>query len=110
VLTAEEKLRWGEHSICAGILGFPINKTGLEFIKDWHKANLAKLFRGNDQGNLIGLLLRKYLGKWEYLGNTVFGRRLERYDETLIHFSAKHDQLLLEYYRLTLGLTEPQDE
>ena len=48
--------------------------------------NVAARFKSRDQGNLIALLLRKYLGQWAYVGAT-FGRRVQRYDQTLVHFT-----------------------
>jgi hypothetical protein len=106
-LTAEEKAKWGEHSMCAGIIGFPTTEVGLRFARHWFETNQEGKFRKNDQSNLIALLLRHYPNDWEYLGDTVIARRLGRYEETLLHFSAGRHALMRDYYGKTLHLKEP---
>ena len=41
--------------------------------RDWRRMNVAARFKSRDQGNLIALLLRKYLGQWAYVGATSAG-------------------------------------
>jgi hypothetical protein len=106
-LTAAEKVRWADHAICAGIIGFPINEVGLRFVQQWHETNQAGQFRKNDQSNLIALLLRYYDEHWEYLGDTVIARRSSPYQETLLHFSGGNHALFRDYYGMTLRLREP---
>jgi len=115
VLTQEEKRRWGHHAVCAGIVGFPTDTEGLAFIRDWHRVNHAQGFDGDDQANLIGLLLRTYGDRWEYLGDTAVAGRAgmpARYEETLLHFSGGWYDLaryamMRDYYVRSLHLPHP---
>jgi len=109
ILTDREISQWGDYSICAGIVGFPVTPSGLKFIKDWHELNHAGRFHRSDQGNLIALLLRQYSGKWEYLEDAIFGRELIWYKETFIHFAAQKDDLLRQYAKRALQLQLSDD-
>ena len=107
ILTAAEQRRWGAFAINAGIFGLPMNPIGRRLLRDWRQLNVKQRFKRRDQGNLISLLLRKYYGLWGYIGDTTFGRELERYPETFVHFTAYKDQLMEAYYTQVLGLTMP---
>ncbi len=106
-LTPEEKKRWADYAICAGIVGVPINELGRQFFADW-LATYASInqFRGSDQAKLIPLLLRHYQGRWEYLGDTAVVRQPGPRIETLLHFSNQH-ALMRDYYGSVLRLREP---
>jgi hypothetical protein len=106
ILTPEEKRRWADHAICAGIVGVPINEVGLRLLRDWHEMNRAGALRSSDQANLIALLLRHYDGVWEYMGDTVIARKATAYDETLLHFSNHMHELLRDYDDAVLRLPE----
>jgi len=107
ILTSEEKTRWANEAICSGIVGAPTNEWGLALLKDWHDLNKKGKFRKSEQANLIALLLRDYIEKWEYIGDSMIGR-VRRYDETLIHFSARNYELFRTYYQRVLHLPEPE--
>ena len=109
-LSPEEKRRWADEAICAGMVGLPTHAAGLALLRDWQAANRERKLAASDQANLIALLLRQYAGRWEYLGDTAIGRRLHRYDAALVHFSAGKDGLLRDYYRDILRLPEPEHE
>ena len=85
-LTEEEKLRFGDEGICAGIVGVPTNRTGLELLRDWRAAIEVRKYNGGDQVPLYPLLLRGFLGRWEYLTDTVIARKTT-HPEALQHFS-----------------------
>ena len=99
----QEKFEWAKRPICAGMMGFPMNTTGLSIFHDYHAACLESSFKWSDQAKLVALLNRKYIGAWEFLGDTTFGRRTSPpYSETFIHFTGDRDALLQEYYSLNL--------
>lgn len=98
ILSASEKQRWSDVAICAGIVGMPTNDLGLTFIKEWHEANRAEMFRGSDQANLIALLLRRYPRHWEYMGDTAIARKHTLYEETLLHFSNHMHETMRDYF------------
>jgi hypothetical protein len=87
-LTVEERKRYADDSICAGIVGIPVTDLGTSLLADWHAANKANGFGGSDQVRLIKLLLRKYAGMWAYLPETAFGGPTEEKDgATWVHFT-----------------------
>jgi len=87
-LTDEEKARFPDVAICAGIVGVPTAGPGLELLRDWRRAIEEAGYPRppGDQPLLYPLLLRKFLGRWEYIGDSVIGRRVD-HPETLIHFT-----------------------
>lgn len=87
-LTDEEKRRHADAAICAGIVGVPTTATGLGLLNDWRELTKRHKYPPPpwDQSYLIQLLLRRYLGRWEYLADTAIGRTLE-HREALIHFT-----------------------
>jgi hypothetical protein len=87
-LTDEEKRRHADVAICAGIVGVPTNEIGLGLLRDWRGLTRRHKYPPPpwDQSYLIQLLLRAYLGRWEYFNDTAIGRNLE-HTEALIHFS-----------------------
>lgn len=103
-LTPEEKVRWADVAVCAGMVGVPITETGMSLLKDWQAMNRKARFYQSDQAKLIALLVRQYSGKWDYLGDTVVARKVDRYPQTLLHFSAGRGDLMKRYYRETLRL------
>jgi hypothetical protein len=107
ILSKTERRQWGAFAINAGIFGLPMNPLGRRLLRDWRQLNVDQQFTKRDQGNLVALLLRKYYGLWGYIGDTTFGRRLERYPETFVHFTTHKDQLMEPYYTQVLGLTVP---
>jgi hypothetical protein len=107
ILSKAEQRRWGAFAINAGIFGLPMIPMGRRLLRDWRQVNVEQQFKKRDQGNLIALLLRKYYGQWSYIGDTTFGRTLERYPETFVHFTIHKDQLMEPYYTQVLGLTMP---
>jgi hypothetical protein len=108
VLTPEERAMWGHYQINSGIVGFPVNARSRRILRDWRRMNAAAHFKSRDQGNLIGLLLRKYLGQWAYLEDATFGRRVQRYDQTLVHFTGPGHVNMAPYYEQVLRLDHVQ--
>jgi hypothetical protein len=107
MLSKAEQQRWRSFAINAGVVGFPTTPIGRRLLRDWRQLNVEQRFKKRDQGNLIALLLRKYYGQWSYIGDTTFGRALERYPETFVHFTTHKDQLMEAYYTRVLGLDAP---
>jgi hypothetical protein len=107
ILSQAEQQRWRAFAINAGIVGFPATPIGRRLLRDWRRLNVDQEFKKRDQGNLIALLLRKYYGQWGYIGDTTFGRALNRYPETFIHFTTHKEQLMEAYYTQVLGLAVP---
>jgi len=104
VLTPEEQRAWGHYQVNAGILGFPVDSRSRRILRDWRRMNVAKRFKSRDQGNLIALLLRKYHGQWSYIEDAGFGRRLQRYPYTFVHFTTHKDEMMGPYYEQILRL------
>jgi hypothetical protein len=94
-----ERIRWAERPICAGIMGFPTSPIGLSALRDYHKACVQMRFKWSDQAKLVALLNREYPGAWDFLGDTVHGRRIAPpYDETLVHFTGPRKSLMTKYF------------
>lgn len=103
-LTAEERARHADDSICAGIVGVPATDLGTSLLVDWHAANKASGFSGSDQVRLIKLLLRKYAGKWAYLPETAFGAPSEdKAGATWVHFTGPCRQHHAAFHAQVLG-------
>jgi hypothetical protein len=56
-LTEEEKEKYKDFEVCAGLFGVPGNEVGLNFLKLWDDINSLD-YNADDQGNLYALLLR----------------------------------------------------
>jgi len=110
VLAPSEQQQWGAFAINAGIVGFPTTPMGRRLFRDWRQLNQESKFRLSDQGNLISLLLRKYRGQWGYVSDAAFGRLLNPYPQTFVHFTTKKAALMEAYYTQVLGLTVPVQE
>jgi hypothetical protein len=104
VLTPEERAMWGHYQINSGVVGFPVSSRSRRILRDWRRMNAAAHFKSRDQGNLIAVLLRKNLGQWAYIQDATFGRRLRRYEQTLVHFTGPGHPNMAEYYEQILGL------
>lgn len=104
ILSEEERRKWGDYAINAGIIGFSTDSFGRQVISQWRDLNTAHLFHADDQANLIGLLLRNYQNKWRYIGDSRFGRELRSYPHTFLHFATLKDTLMANYYTQVLGL------
>jgi len=87
-----------------GIVGFPVEAKSRRILRDWRRMNVAARFKSRDQGNLIALLLRKYFGQWAYIEDATFGRRVQRYDQTLVHFTGPGHLNMAPYYEQILQL------
>ena len=104
VLTPEERAKWGHYQINSGIVGFPVSSRSRRILRDWRRMNVAARFKSRDQGNLIALLLRKYLGQWTYVEGATFGRHVQRYDQTFVHFTGPGHRNMAPYYEQILRL------
>ena len=103
-MTPEERAKWGHYQINAGIVGFPVSSRSRRILRDWRRMNVAARFKSRDQGNLIALLLRKYFGQWAYVEDATFGRRVQRYDQMLVHFTGPGHLGMAPYYEQILRL------
>jgi hypothetical protein len=100
----DEEAQWARRPICGGIMGFPINATGLAALRAYHEACVAMRFNYSDQAKLTAILNRQFNDAWEFLGDTAHGRRdSPAYQETLIHFTGQRDEMLRKYYQSWLA-------
>jgi hypothetical protein len=105
LLTNLEKLKWASVAINAGIVGFPANSFGFDFLERWKEMNLSQPEnKFDDQASLYAVLLRNYESRWQYIGDTTHGRELKRYAETFIHFTMFKDRFMARYFRDVLEL------
>jgi hypothetical protein len=105
VLTPEERAAWAHYQVNSGVVGLPVNAQSRRILRDWRRMNVAARFQSRDQGNLIAVLLRRNFGQWAYVEDATLAGRLERYDETLVHFAGEHKHTIMQtYYEQTLGL------
>jgi len=105
-LSESEKIKWANVAINAGVVGFPGNDFGEEFLLNWEskRSNHPKGDFFSDQATLYALLLRNYQGQWQYIGDTIHGRQLKTYSQTIIHFTQFKDNLMEKYYKQMLKL------
>jgi hypothetical protein len=105
VLTAQEREKWADVSINAGVVGFPGNDLGLDFLRRWETMNIVGSERRfSDNASLYAIILRHFGGRWQHIGDTAPVSKLKRYSETLLHFAARKDDLMESYYSEILGL------
>jgi hypothetical protein len=86
-LTKEEREIFGHVAINAGIVGVPSSELGRRLLRDWHAANIAGGFQGNDQVRLVTLLLRQYQGLWQHVPEAASYGTSQAEGAAIVHYN-----------------------
>ena len=99
-LTEEEKEKYKDFEVCAGLFGVPGNEVGLNFLKLWDDINSLD-YNADDQGNLYALLLRNPIDYF-YCPNMNYDRftfsKINHYHSKYKNLFWMHSQYILRNF------------
>lgn len=98
ILTDEEKQKYSDFQVCAGMFGIPVNKNGIDFLNYWN--NLNDLNHDmDDQGNLYATLIRN---NFNFMYCDAINRNKWNFDK-ITHYHSSSRKIFWHHCRTMLG-------